>query len=119
MKGKLEDVELPAKQVDIIISEVSEYTHFNPREADMGSSGWAISCYTNLCWIPSFSLETNTWSARHPSSRYKADDEQAPNGLMFPDKATLFLAAIEDEDYKEEKINCQLRFSLFIFETAS
>ncbi|KAF8329308.1 protein arginine N-methyltransferase [Amanita rubescens] len=28
-----------------------------------------------------------------------------PNGLMFPDNATLFLAAIEDKDYKEEKIN--------------
>ena len=27
---------------------------------------------------------------------------------MFPDKATIFLAAIEDEDYKNEKINCQL-----------
>jgi hypothetical protein len=27
-------------------------------------------------------------------------------GLMFPDTATLFLAAIEDQDYKEEKINC-------------
>ena len=32
---------------------------------------------------------------------------QAPDGLMFPDKATIFLAAIEDEDYKEEKINCE------------
>lgn len=27
-------------------------------------------------------------------------------GLIFPDTATLFLAAIEDQDYKEEKINC-------------
>ncbi|KAJ7217773.1 S-adenosyl-L-methionine-dependent methyltransferase, partial [Mycena pura] len=26
-------------------------------------------------------------------------------GLMFPDTATLYLAAIEDQDYKEEKIN--------------
>lgn len=30
-----------------------------------------------------------------------------PGGLMFPDNATLFLAAIEDKDYKEEKINCE------------
>ncbi|KAI0045962.1 protein arginine N-methyltransferase [Auriscalpium vulgare] len=28
-----------------------------------------------------------------------------PGGLIFPDHATLFLAAIEDQDYKEEKIN--------------
>lgn len=29
-----------------------------------------------------------------------------PGGLMFPDQATLFLAGIEDADYKEEKIGC-------------
>lgn len=27
-------------------------------------------------------------------------------GLMFPDTATMYLAAIEDQDYKDEKINC-------------
>ena len=32
-------------------------------------------------------------------------------GLIFPDTATLFLAAIEDQDYKEEKINCRSFFS--------
>lgn len=31
-----------------------------------------------------------------------------PGGLIFPDVATLYLAAIEDSDYKEEKINCKL-----------
>lgn len=30
-----------------------------------------------------------------------------PGGLMFPDEATLYIAAIEDSDYKEEKINCK------------
>lgn len=30
-----------------------------------------------------------------------------PDGLLFPDTATMFLAAIEDQDYKEEKINCK------------
>jgi protein arginine N-methyltransferase 1 len=29
--------------------------------------------------------------------------------LLFPDKATIYLAAIEDQDYKEEKINCESR----------
>lgn len=28
-------------------------------------------------------------------------------GLIFPDTATLYMAAIEDQDYKEEKINCE------------
>lgn len=29
-----------------------------------------------------------------------------PGGHMFPDEADLYIAAIEDMDYKEEKINC-------------
>ena len=28
-------------------------------------------------------------------------------GLLFPDKASLFIAAIEDRSYKDEKINCK------------
>ena len=33
-------------------------------------------------------------------------------GLIFPDTATMYIAAIEDQDYKEDKINCAfaLRF---------
>jgi type I protein arginine methyltransferase len=30
-----------------------------------------------------------------------------PDGLIFPDKATIFLAGIEDGEYKEEKIGCK------------
>ena len=30
-----------------------------------------------------------------------------PGGLIFPDVATLYIAAIEDSEYKEEKINCE------------
>jgi predicted RNA methylase len=29
----------------------------------------------------------------------------APGGLLFPDKATLYMAAIEDAEYKDDKIN--------------
>lgn len=32
-----------------------------------------------------------------------------PDGLIFPDHASMYLAAIEDEEYKEEKINCTCR----------
>lgn len=31
-----------------------------------------------------------------------------PGGHMFPDNARMYLAAIEDQDYKEEKINCKV-----------
>ncbi|KAJ3144605.1 Protein arginine N-methyltransferase 1 [Irineochytrium annulatum] len=35
---------------------------------------------------------------------YARDRYLAPNGLIFPDKATMYLSAIEDGDYKDEKI---------------
>lgn len=35
---------------------------------------------------------------------YARDRYLAPGGLIFPDKATLYLSAIEDAQYKEEKI---------------
>ena len=38
---------------------------------------------------------------------YARDKYLAPGGLIFPDKATIHMAAIEDGDYKEEKIGCK------------
>ncbi|KAL8887151.1 MAG: hypothetical protein Q9215_005249 [Flavoplaca cf. flavocitrina] len=35
---------------------------------------------------------------------YARDQYLEPNGLIFPDKATIFLAGIEDGEYKDEKI---------------
>jgi type I protein arginine methyltransferase len=39
------------------------------------------------------------------------DKYLAPGGKLFPDKASIYIAAIEDQEYKEEKINCK---SIFI-----
>jgi len=39
---------------------------------------------------------------------YARDKYLAPNGLIFPDKATIFMAGIEDGEYKDEKIGCRL-----------
>lgn len=36
---------------------------------------------------------------------YARDKWLVPNGLMFPDKASLHILAIEDRDYKDDKIN--------------
>jgi len=36
---------------------------------------------------------------------YARDKWLAPGGLMFPDKATLWVTAIEDRQYKDDKIN--------------
>lgn len=32
---------------------------------------------------------------------------QAPGGIIMPDRATLYVCAIEDRQYKDEKINCK------------
>lgn len=40
---------------------------------------------------------------------YARDRYLVPNGLMFPDEATMYLAAIEDQEYKDEKIGCEAR----------
>lgn len=37
---------------------------------------------------------------------YARDKYLALGGLIFPDKATIFMAAIEDGEYKDEKIGC-------------
>lgn len=36
---------------------------------------------------------------------YARDKWLTPDGMIFPDKATLYITAIEDADYKDEKIN--------------
>ena len=38
---------------------------------------------------------------------YARDQYLAEDGLIFPDKATIFLAGIEDGEYKDEKIGCK------------
>lgn len=39
---------------------------------------------------------------------YARDRYLVAGGLIFPDKATIYMAAIEDGDYKEEKIGCSV-----------
>lgn len=35
---------------------------------------------------------------------FARDKWLAPNGVLFPDKAVLYLCAIEDRQYKDEKV---------------
>lgn len=74
LQGKMEEVELPFPQVDIIVSE----------------------------WMGYFLL----YESMLDTVLYARDKYLKQGGLIFPDKATLFLAGIEDGDYKEEKIGC-------------
>ena len=54
-------------------------------------NGWAISYSMRACWTRFFT----------PAIRYLN-----PGGLIFPDKASIFMAGIEDGEYKDEKIGC-------------
>lgn len=74
VKGKLEEIDLPIQQFDIIISE----------------------------WMGYFLL----YESMLDTVLLARDKYLAQGGLIFPDTATIYLAAIEDEEYKEEKINC-------------
>ncbi|KAG8850081.1 type I protein arginine N-methyltransferase Rmt1 [Serendipita sp. 411] len=73
VKGKLEDVELPIQQFDVIVSE----------------------------WMGYFLL----YESMLDTVLLARDKYLAPGGKMFPDKASIYIAAIEDQEYKEEKIN--------------
>jgi len=73
VKGKLEEVELPFQEFDIIVSE----------------------------WMGYFLL----YESMLDTVLVARDKYLKPGGMLFPDKATIYLAAIEDEDYKAEKIN--------------
>ena len=77
VKGKVEEVELPAgiQEVDIIISE------------------WMGYCLFYESMLDTVIFARDKWLKK--------------GGLIFPDKATLYVCAIEDRQYKEDKINCE------------
>ncbi|CAI9759061.1 unnamed protein product [Fraxinus pennsylvanica] len=72
LKGKIEEIELPVAQVDIIISE----------------------------WMGYFLVYENMLN----TVLYARDKWLVKDGLVLPDRASLHLTAIEDADYKEDKI---------------
>jgi protein arginine N-methyltransferase 1 len=72
LKGKIEEIELPVPQVDIIISE----------------------------WMGYFLLYENMLN----TVLYARDKWLVKDGLVLPDKASLYVTAIEDAEYKEDKI---------------
>ncbi|KAK3112006.1 Nuclear SAM-dependent mono-and asymmetric methyltransferase [Teratosphaeriaceae sp. CCFEE 6253] len=74
LQGKMEEVTLPFPEVDIIISEWMGY----------------FLLYESM-------LDTVLWAR----DTYLRKDGK---GLIFPDKATIFMAGIEDGEYKDEKI---------------
>lgn len=73
IQGKVEEIELPVKQVDIIVSE----------------------------WMGYFLL----YESMLDTVIYARDKWLAPDGILMPDKASIYVCAIEDQEYRDDKIN--------------
>ena len=73
IRGKIEEIELPVKKVDIIISE----------------------------WMGYFLL----YESMLDTVIFARDKWLKPGGLIFPDKASLYMVSIEDAEYKSDKID--------------
>ena len=99
IQGKIEDVQLPVKQVDVIISE------------------WMGYCLFYESMLSTVMCARDKWLVSYPLSMlyllyhcHHICHHQAPGGIMLPDKASLYLCAIEDRKYKEEKIYCGCQY---------
>ena len=86
LQGKMEEVEMPTQ-------------HMNNGKVDIIISEWMgyFLLYESM-------LDT-VLGAR--------DMYLVEGGKIFPDKATIYMAAIEDGEYKDDKIGCVLRSLLF------
>lgn len=80
LQGKMEEVEMPVQ-------------HLNGGKVDIIISEWMgyFLLYESM-------LDTVL---------YARDKYLVPGGKIFPDKATIYMAAIEDGEYKEDKIGCK------------
>lgn len=50
---------------------------------------------------------------------YARDKWLNTDGVLFPDKAQLYVCAIEDREYKDEKINCKFKMVFLLVFIAS
>lgn len=73
IKGKIEEIDLPVQQVDIIVSE----------------------------WMGYFLL----YESMLDTVLFARDKWLVPNGIIFPDKAVMYVSALEDGQVKRERID--------------
>ena len=87
LQGKMEEVEMPRQ-------------HMNNGKVDIIISEWMgyFLLYESM-------LDTVL---------YARDQYLLEGGKIFPDKATIYMAAIEDGEYKDDKIGCMWRPSLLL-----
>jgi SAM-dependent methyltransferase len=127
--------QLPEEKVDIIVSDWMGYFLFLRSRVEMliaARDRWLvcslslslflslviISCHIIIrprCFIPHCILHFFFWFLNHDSKQYFVKNVvcfctcasflQAPNGRVFPDQATLHICGMEDEVFKDERVN--------------
>lgn len=95
VKAKVEEAVLPVEKVDIIISEWMGYCLFYESMLD-------TVLYARDKWLDKGNLFLVLIALMALTILCSPNIE---NGMMFPDRCTLFVTAIEDRQYKDEKIN--------------
>ncbi|KAJ9551241.1 hypothetical protein OSB04_015286 [Centaurea solstitialis] len=88
LKGKIEEINLPVPQVDIIISEWMGY----------------FLLYENMLNSVCMLVTNGCSPSLLPFLKFLVFPPQVNNGIVLPDNASLYLTAIEDAEYKEDKI---------------
>lgn len=96
IQAKVEEVELPVPQVDVIISEWMGYFCFYETMLSsviFARDKWLVSPHS-CCQL----------ALRSSNITFVT---QVPGGVIMPDKAYVYVAGIEDGEYKEEKLGCK------------
>lgn len=102
--------------MDIIISEWMGYFLLYESMLDTGKDAWfwfvGTTAGAGRSSDPTQNPLLNTPSiptpTTYPTVLFARDKWLVPGGMILPDKATLYVCAIEDEEYKHEKIDCKL-----------
>lgn len=97
----MEETELPVDQVDIIISEWMGYCLFY--ESMLNTVIYARDKWlVGVCVCVQYNVCGRCFCGVNRVFLHL----QKPGGLMFPDRAALYVVAIEDRQYKDFKIHC-------------
>jgi protein arginine N-methyltransferase 1 len=110
IQGKVEEIELPVEKVSCPCVfyystpiKTHQQTHLNPINLSIRITQVDIIISE---WMGYFLL----YESMLDTVLYARDKWLVPGGMILPDKATLYLCAIEDEEYKHEKIDCALLY---------
>ena len=117
IRGKVEEIDLPVDKVDVIVSEWMGYCLFYESMLDtviFARDKWLVRDKGR----EGEEREREGGKAKRERGEGGREEDirktdffsspQQQGGILFPDKACLYVTAIEDRKYKDEKIHCEL-----------